>query len=503
MSSSSKSTRNRSNPFLKSIPGPVRNLNRAGAKAIGFDIIFSEPDAERPEADEEFRRAIREAGNVVVAGKTETSTEGYSIKSAEENYGNIFFNADSSVGIVYVRNDEDNIIRRYRPFTYDRASERRIPSLSFAILNKYFQKPPFHTAENTPSEFLYEGRRIPKADPLSMYINYYGPDRTYLHIKFADVLDDAEFKTVEELELEEDINTFDDPDVGYLHDETFKDKIVLVGSTMPEDKDMFAVPLAYGRETGDNLMYGVEIHANVIQNVLDNNFLFREPQWLDILLIIVLCSLTFIGLVLLKEVKFRRTAISEFLSITFVAIELGAIGYVSMELFSKLNFVISMTPPSLAVIVGFAGATVYNYITERKQKMLIKGMFSTYVNPTLVNELIENPEKMRLGGERKELTVMFSDIEGFTSVAESMKPEELVEVLNDYLSLMTNIIFSSGGTVDKFEGDAIMAFWGAPIDQPDHALRACKGSLDMMRALDEIRDKWLAEGRPKSISASD
>jgi adenylate cyclase len=475
----------------------VRNLYRAGARAIGFDVVFSEPDAKHLDGDEDFRKAIRETGIVVVGGKTETSTEQYIVKSADENYGNIFYDADSSIGIVLVRNDEDNIMRRYRPFTYDRAAERRIPTLSFATLNKYFKRPQFFTAENTPTEFLYEGRTIPKADPVSMYVNYYGPDRTYPHIRIADVLDDEEFKTKEELELESDINTFDDPDMGYLYDGTFKDKIVLVGSTEPEEKDMFAIPLAYGRETGDNLMYGVEIHANVIQNVLDDNFLYREPQWLDILVIIILCAITFIGLILFKEVKFRRSSISELLSILFVLIELGLIGYISMELFSKLSYVTTMTHPSLAVVFGFAGATIYNYITERKQKTLIKGMFSTYVNPTLVNELIDNPEKMRLGGERKELTVMFSDIEGFTSVAESMKPEELVEVLNDYLSLMTNIIFSSGGTVDKFEGDAIMAFWGAPIDQPDHALRACQGSLDMMRALNDIRDKWVAEGRPK------
>lgn len=475
----------------------VRNLNRAGARAIGFDIIFGEPDVERQSADEEFRTAIREAGNVVVAGKTETGTEQYTLKGTEENYGSIFFNTDSSIGIVNVRNDEDNIIRRYRPFIYDRVTERRIPSFAFAVLNKYFGKPWYFVAENMPDVFIYEGYAIPKADPVSMLINYYGPDRTFPHIKFADVLDDHEFTTVEEEKLGEEINTFDDADFGYLHDGTFKDKIVLIGSTMPEDKDMFAVPMAYGKEAGDNLMYGVEIHANVAQNVLDANFLTKEPQWLGVLLIVIFCSGTFLGLILFKEIKFRSQTVNEVLSIFLVLGWLALIVFASFELFSESNYLTSMTSPLLAVITGYVGATVYNYITERKQKAMIKGMFSVYVSPALVNELIEHPEKLRLGGVRKELTVMFSDIEGFTSVAESIKPEELVVVLNDYLSLMTSVIFSNGGTLDKFEGDAIMAFWGAPIDQPDHALRACRAALNMMDALNQIRDKWVSEGRPK------
>lgn len=474
----------------------VRNLKRAGALAVGIDLVFDQTDSYSPKNDEELRKAIRGTGFVVVAGKTEIGSEQYVIQRADENYSNIFFNVDSSIGIVYVRNDEDGVTRRYRPFTVDRASQRRIPIFSFAVLNKVFGKPPFYTAENTPTEFAYIDKEIPKFDPVSMLINFYGPDRTFPHFKFVDVMDDAEFSTVEEQELGESINTFDDPDFGYVYSQAFQGKVVLIGSTMPEDKDLFPVSYTKGEQTGDNLMYGVEIHANVIQNVFDNNFLTKEPQWLEALSVVLLCVGMFFATTKIKEVKFRVQVIGDLVGGSLVLVALAAILGISVMLFNDYGYVAALTSPSLALLAGFVGATVYNYITERKQKVLIKGMFSQYVNPTIVDELVAHPEKLRLGGERRELTVLFSDIAGFTSISESIKPERLVSLLNEYLSIMTEIVFATGGTLDKYEGDAIMAFWGAPIPQEDHALRACKAALEMQKLLIRIRGRWEKEGKP-------
>jgi len=129
--------------------------------------------------------------------------------------------------------------------------------------------------------------------------------------------------------------------------------------------------------------------------------------------------------------------------------------------------------------------------------MLIKSMFSTYVNPSVVDELLADPGKLALGGRRVELTVLFSDIEGFTTLAENMSPETLVGLLNEYLSAMSQIIFRTSGTLDKYEGDAIMAFWGAPVPQEDHALRACVTALDMQEAVRRINDTWPAQGKPR------
>lgn len=475
----------------------LRNLKRAGALVVGIDYLFSETDIDRPEHDEDLRKALRETRVGVLAGKTEIGSEQYVLRRADENYGSIFFPVDSSIGIVYLRNDDDGIYRRYRPFTFDPAYQRKIPSFSFAVLNKLYGKPPFDVASNEPDDFVYRDRRIPKVDDVSMLINFYGPDRTFRHIKFADVMDDQEFTTIDEQETGEGINTFDDPDYGYLTDGTFANKIVLIGSTMPEDKDLFPVPVAKGHQAGDNLMYGVEIHSNVIQSILDGNFLRKEPQWLEILSVILLCTLTFFATTKLSEIKFRWDLTDEILSALVMVAELGGIVFVSIRLFTDYGYVATMTSPVLAVVTGFVGATAYDYIIERKQKMLIKGMFSHYVNPTVVEELVAHPEKLRLGGERKEMTVLFSDIAGFTTISESLQPENLVALLNEYLSAMTEIIFTNAGTLDKYEGDAVMAFWGAPIPQTDHALRACRASLEMQENLKELRKRWLDAGKPK------
>lgn len=474
----------------------VRNLKRAGALAVGFDIMFEQPDAEDSTSDEDFRNAIRETGFVVVGGKIEQAAADYTVHSMSENYSNIFFGVDSSIGITNVLSDEDGVLRRYQPFIADPAAQRRFPSLAFAVLNKVFHKSPFYTPENTSDEFVYANRHIPQFDDVSILVNYYGPDGSFRHIKFADVIDDHEFTTVEEAETGQEINTFDDPDFGYLYDGTFKDKIVLVGSRMPEDKDMFPVPMAAGKQTGGNQMYGVEIHANMIQDVLDGNFLWKEPQWVDAFAILLFSLLTFLATSWFKELKLRAHALTELLSLFFVLAELAFIGFASLKLFKDYNYVATMSGPGLAVVFGYVGVTVYNYVTERKQKAQIKGMFSRYVSPTVVNELVENPDKLRLGGERRELTVMFSDIEGFTSISESMQPENLVLLLNEYLTIMSAIILKHAGTLDKYEGDAIMAFWGAPIPQEDHALRASRASVEMLLSLKDLRERWKNEGKP-------
>ncbi|HLX12658.1 MAG TPA: adenylate/guanylate cyclase domain-containing protein, partial [Bacteroidota bacterium] len=304
------------------------------------------------------------------------------------------------------------------------------------------------------------------------------------------------FTTTDEASTGEQVNLFDDPDIGYLQSGFFKNKIVLIGSRMPEDHDLFTVPIGQGKQSGDNLMYGVEVHANMIQQVLDNNFLYREPAWVDILAIFFFSAVTSLAVTKFKTIKFRFQAASEVLSAGFVLLELTGIAACTIKLFNNANYVALVSGPSLAIVFGYLGATVHNYIVERKQKALIKGMFTQYLNPHVVNELVEHPERLRLGGQRKELTIFFSDIVGFTSISEKLQPEGLVSLLNEYLSAMTHIIFDNEGTLDKFEGDAVMAFWGAPIDQPDHALRACQASLEMQAELVRIRERWKAEGKP-------
>jgi adenylate cyclase len=139
--------------------------------------------------------------------------------------------------------------------------------------------------------------------------------------------------------------------------------------------------------------------------------------------------------------------------------------------------------------------TAYRYATEERYAKRIRSMFSSYVTEKIVNELIKNPNLAKLGGERREITVLFSDVRGFTTFSEKHSPEEVVKILNEYLGEMSHIIFKWDGTLDKFVGDEIVAFWGAPVPQDDHAELAIKCTLDMVRRLQELQQKWESEGR--------
>ena len=158
--------------------------------------------------------------------------------------------------------------------------------------------------------------------------------------------------------------------------------------------------------------------------------------------------------------------------------------------FAHYGWWLNASYPVLTVLLVYAGMTVFHYVIEQRDKRFIQSAFSTYLSPKVVEQLVENPEFLKLGGERKEITAFFSDCKGFTSVSESLSPEELVQLLNEYLSEMTDIILEYDGTVDKYEGDAIIAFFGAPNPMPDHAARCCLVALDMQKKLIDLRAGW-------------
>jgi len=176
-----------------------------------------------------------------------------------------------------------------------------------------------------------------------------------------------------------------------------RDKIVLVGVTVPEYKDLFPVSIAQGRQKGDNMMYGVEIHANVIENVLRGDFLRTLPWWLDVLMILVCVAATFIGVALPKVSSTASDLLIETTSILAVLALLAVIGGVADMLFRHAGVIVSVTGLGLAVIMGYAASTTYHYVAERRQRAMIKSMFSTYLNPSLVDELVAHPERLVLG----------------------------------------------------------------------------------------------------------
>ena len=474
----------------------IKNLRRAGAKVIGIDIIFPPSPGMTTKEDLEFKQTLSEFSYTVLAGKVKSEETKFTLQQAAQSYGNRFIDKNIRFGIVNLPSDIDEVRRRYMPFIYDENQNLRIPTFSMAVLNAYYNLENNITAELREGTFHYNQKTIPLYDNTSFLINYYGPDSTFPRVDIADILDDSTLTTVDEETYGTQINTFDNPEYGVLHDNILTNKIVIIGSTDPEDKDLFlAAPSKKRLE--DRMMYGAEIHANVIQSIIDNNFIRRQSPTLTFFIVFGLSLFTYVLTAGLKSIRTQYSVLVEILGIALILSELFIIYWASLQLFIEQNYLTDMTSPALVVIISYVSSTIYSYVSERRQKILIKGMFSQYVNPTIVDELVAHPEKLRLGGERKEVTVFFSDIENFTQISESIQPENLVTILNEYLSEMTSIIIEHNGTLDKYEGDAIVAFWGAPLPQTDHALRACRAAVRMQRRLEELRPQWKQQGKPE------
>ncbi len=483
----------------------VRNLNAAGARAIGIDLLFEQQEQRSARGDSlsdrndaELFDAIRTAGNVVVAAKTELRSDDAEITRRAEDYHSIFYAADSAAGNVYVPNDEDGIYRRYMPFAAMPGSGALLPSFAFAVLNQFYRERPSDVAAAVPGRFICRGESIPAFDETSILVNFYGvAGQTFKQIDLADILDDSTFQTNEEAALSESIDTFDAPGYGILYDGSLKGKVVLIGPYFAESKDLIPVPIAPPGEPDHNLMYGVEYHANVIQMLLHRNFLRATPLWATTAIVFLLAFVCTSVVSRLRSRTARRAWLNEAVALVFCASLLPAGFVATTRAFTAWNLILPIVPIATSVALAYVAATLRYYLGERKQKVMIQKMFTHYLNPFIVDELILHPEKLRLGGERKELTVMFADVGGFTSLSERLPPEEIVALLNEYLGAMSDIILAHNGTLDKYEGDAIMAFWGAPVALKNSALDACRAALAMRARVDMLRDEWKAQGKPQ------
>ncbi|MBI4390121.1 MAG: CHASE2 domain-containing protein [Nitrospinae bacterium] len=262
----------------------------------------------------------------------------------------------------------------------------------------------------------------------------------------------------------------------------FKDKIVLIGATAAALEDLRATPF-------DPVYPGVHLHATAVDNILRNNFL-RRPDWLPL----ANSALLLVFGPLLTAVYSRvRPAAGPWVLTGLFAAQCAA----NHWLFACRHILSASVFPLLENILIFAGIMVYRFATEEKQKRLIKNVFGHYLSPTVVDQLMKNPGNLKLGGEEKRLTAYFTDLEGFTAVAEKLSPEELVRLLNSFLTEMTDILLKYEGTLDRYDGDAIKAFFGAPVYFGDHARRACWVCVEMQGRLAELRKTWKREDKPE------
>ncbi|MDH5721296.1 MAG: adenylate/guanylate cyclase domain-containing protein [Spirochaetia bacterium] len=233
-------------------------------------------------------------------------------------------------------------------------------------------------------------------------------------------------------------------------------------------------------------MAGIEHHANALNTILMQDFLHVAPNWVNFL-IYILIGLA-IGFVV-PRYKMTKVILG---TVVFILLFVAEV----FLAFNWFNYIHHFFTPIIEMTVALVGITAYKVLTEEENVKYIRSTFSKFVSKDVVNELMANPESLKLGGEKKEITVFFSDIRGFTSMSEALSPEDLVHLLNDYLSAMTEIVLAYKGTIDKYMGDAIMAFWGAPVIMEDHAYRACIASLKQYSELEKLQTKWAEQKLP-------
>lgn len=372
----------------------------------------------------------------------------------------ILHDAATGSGYFNMESDPQDGIVRTMPMMYRCGTEVYTP-LSIQSVWHYLDRPQLmiKVAPYGIQGIRIGDRFVPTDEMGYMRINYLGPERTFPHYSLSDILR------------------------GGLPEGTFQDKIVIIGATSIGIGDIRNTPFSSSGEYP-----GVEIHATVIDNILRGNHL-SKPKWatiFDVMAVIVLGLIT--GLAVPRLSALKAIAGTALLFVLYILL--------SRWLFVDFGFWVNMVYPLLTILLVYTGLTVYHYLTEERERKKIRGAFSYYVSSSVVNEMLKDPTKLKLGGDKKELSVLFSDIRSFTSLSEGLTPEDLVQLLNEYLTVMTDIVFKYEGTLDKYIGDALMAIYGAPLEQDDHPRRACASALEMMDGLKSLNEKWVQEGKP-------
>jgi adenylate cyclase len=457
----------------------VDRLTELGARVIVFDVFFAE--SENVASDDLFQQAIMRSGRVVlpvVFDFTETGYKesGFTDKKLDfmtpsafavlRNTGASFspFHARmvlppllrfaafaKNLAHINMVPDRDGTLR-WEPLAIEYQGDY-YPPIGLQAARLYRELGPEQAALDFSGAIELDRTRIPIDEFGRMLINYRGPNNTFPLYPVADILD------------------------GLVPAEKLKDKVVLIGATAIGIYDLRVTPFSPN-------MAGIEKHASVVDNILHEDFIYRTAL-MDVPLVFLFAII--LGIAIPRLGAKAGAALFLLLFASYA----GAVYY----LFAGKGIWFNLVYPASALFFGYTSQTAYRFFTEERRARDIRKMFSSYVSKRIVDELIRDPSKAKLGGDRKEITVLFSDIRGFTSFSEKHQPEEVVSLLNEYLGAMTDIVFEYEGTLDKFVGDAIMVLWGAPIGQPDHAERACRCALAMIEKLKKLQAKWAAEGR--------
>jgi len=429
-------------------------LHEAEARVVVLDVLFAEPGT----GDDELVDSLQRAGNVILP--LAYTSQQYDSASASEPAGagvfvrplDIFETEALAVGHASLLPDSDGVVRKL-PVTIS-SSEDQEPALSLAAAAKYLRRPEVIESPVEDGRLLFAGRSIPVDNAGVMVINYSAGEATG---------EPAGFDTV----------SFVDTLEGEVNPLVFQDKIVLVGATASALGDTFWTPA--GR-----MMNGVEIHASAIQTVLSGEFLRPASSATTIALMLVLASLCSLAVLRL------RVLWATLITAAACAIYLLA----ALSLFDR-GLMLNMVYPPLALLGAFVGVNLFSIASERSQKRAIERTFGRYVSPPVVSEILTALDRgeMELGGQLREATVAFTDARGFTKLAEKLEPDELVRVMNVYLSEVIKAVLKYGGMVNKFGGDSILAVWNAPTPCEQHALLAVKAAIEAQCQIERVQQE--------------
>lgn len=450
-------------PWPRSAYGDlVRFFQEGGAASVVFDVLYTEPSVYGAADDESFAAACKDYGRVVqsvffddIQGTFSGWKDGAPLPpfgaDGEPGSSPVLFpvdsicNAAAVLGNVNSTVSSDGTIRQL-PLYYQ-YGDYSVPSLGLA--------PVYAAGESLP---------LPETEPAGgRLLRFQRSLESYVPYSAAQIL--------------QSYYAVQNGGEPLLEPEMFSGMYVFFGFYAPGLFDICSTPVSA-------VYPGVGLHITLLDNLLQDTFLTRVPAVLVFLLVLVCAAAGAVPVSAAEMFHWKRfTAVAA--GICFVAV--GILYTVLAYIVFAAGFVIPVAAPLVALVLSFGTAVLVCYSREGKQRRYLKSAFRQYLSPAVIEDLIAHPERLALGGERRRISIYFSDVQGFTSISEKLEPQELTALLNDYLSVMTDIILESGGTIDKYEGDAVIAFWNAPVSCGDHARRALEAAVRCQEKLAELR----------------
>lgn len=469
-------------PWPREVYGTIIQFcKRAGARSLAFDVLFTEPSKYGVADDQSFAAAISDfehftgavflshnegseknwpsfapAPKLNVQGIDSWLTDTANHKAFERaSFPIAEISAAANVlANVHMDPDSDSVYRRAALFEI--FDGKILPSLALA---SYMSAQPDVPLKIYQGRLMLGNEVIPVDKAGKVILNFRGLSGTHKAYSAASVIQS-------ELRLQ-------NGEISSVKPEDFKDAYVFFGFTAPGLFDLRPTPVS-------GVYPGVEISTTMLDNLMANDFIRPVPTTLVIILTLLVVLLAGVAT---SSVSGIARSIFIYVFFICVPIILCLAAY-------RLGFWLPLMVQETGVVITLFSAGLIYYTTEGRQKAFIKSAFKQYLSPAVIDQIIVHPERLKLGGERRELSIFFSDIEGFTGISEGLDPEALTNLLNVYLTAMTDIIQEEGGTVDKYEGDAIIAFWNAPLEQPDHAVRCVRATLRCQAKLAEMRPSF-------------